>query len=112
MITHNLGVIAEVSERVGVMYAGRLVEMADAVNLFEEPLHPYTQGLLLSVPRIDRDIDKFTNPLQEISGVVPSLIDLPEGCKFRPRCAHATERCAHEEPPLTVEKENHWVRCW
>jgi oligopeptide/dipeptide ABC transporter ATP-binding protein len=70
---------------------GRLMEMANVVDLFGAPLHPYTRGLMLSVPRIDQDISKFSNPLKEISGTVPTLIDLPPGCKFHPRCAYAFE---------------------
>ncbi len=112
LITHNLGVIAEMAQRVGVMYAGRLMEMASVFDLFQEPLHPYTQGLLLSIPRIDQDIDKYTNPLKEISGTVPSLIDLAPGCKFHPRCSHAFDRCTGEEPPLELRKPDHWTRCW
>jgi peptide/nickel transport system ATP-binding protein len=112
LITHNLGVIAETAQRVGVMYAGRLVEMADVLDLFQEPLHPYTQGLLFSVPPIDQDYDKNKNPLKEISGAVPRLIDLPTGCKFHPRCLQALERCREEEPFFEPRKQGHWVRCW
>ncbi len=112
LITHNLGVIAEVAERVGVMYAGRLMEMANVVDLFRAPLHPYTQGLMLSIPRIDQDINKFSNPLKEISGTVPTLIDLPAGCKFHPRCSYAFDACRREEPPFVSKKSGHWARCW
>jgi peptide/nickel transport system ATP-binding protein len=113
LITHNLGVIAETAQRVGVMYAGKLVEMANILDLFNEPLHPYTQGLLFSVPRIDQHFDKHSHPLREIPGTVPRLVDLPAGCKFQPRCARALDRCGQEEPPLEESKHpGHWVRCW
>ena len=112
LITHNLGVIAETAQRVGVMYAGRLVEMANVMDLFQEPGHPYTRGLLFSIPRIDQDSDKYTNPLKEISGTVPYLIDLPAGCKFFPRCSYAFDPCGKEEPSLELKKSGHWVRCW
>ena len=112
LITHNLGVIAEVAEKVSVMYAGRLMEMAKATDLFENPLHPYTQGLMLSIPRIDQEVDKYSTPLKEIYGSVPNLIDLPHGCKFHPRCSYAFDSCRREEPPLELKKSGHWVRCW
>ena len=112
LITHNLGVIAEMAQRVGVMYAGKLMEMADVLDLFRDPLHPYTQGLLLSVPRIDRDLNKYEQPLKEIPGTVPNLLDLPPGCRFSLRCSHSYDQCKKEEPPLELRKGNHWVRCW
>jgi oligopeptide/dipeptide ABC transporter ATP-binding protein len=112
LITHNLGVIAEMTQRVGVMYAGKLVELADVMSLFRNPLHPYTQGLLLSIPRIDREIDKYRSPLNEILGTVPSLSNLPPGCKFYPRCPHAFDLCGKEEPPFESRKPGHRVRCW
>lgn len=112
LISHNLGVIAEMAQRVGVMYAGKLMEMAGVEDLFHEPFHPYTQGLLLSVPRLDQDINKYQKPLHEISGTVPRLINLPPGCKFEPRCSRAFTPCAKEEPPLELKKPGHWVRCW
>ena len=112
LITHNLGVIAEVAQRVGVMYAGRLVEVGGTLDLFEEPMHPYTRGLLGSIPRVDRDVDKYRSPLREIPGVVPSLLGLPLGCKFRPRCLEAVGVCGGEEPSLEEKRGGHWVRCW
>ena len=113
LITHNLGVIAETAERVGVMYAGKLVEMAGVQDLFDQPLHPYTRGLLFSVPPIDQHFDKHSHPLQEIPGTVPRLVDLPAGCRFHPRCAQASDRCGREEPPLEESGHpGHWVRCW
>ena len=112
LITHNLGVIAETAQRVGVMYAGRLVEMAPVMDLFREPCHPYTRGLLFSLPRIDQDVDRYKDPLKEIPGSVPNLIDLPPGCKFYPRCSYAFDRCRGEEPPLELKRSGHWARCW
>jgi oligopeptide/dipeptide ABC transporter ATP-binding protein len=94
------------------MYAGKLMEMAEVVDLFRDPLHPYTQGLLLSIPRIDQDVDKYKKPLKEIPGTVPSLLDLPSGCRFNLRCSYADDQCGKEEPPLELRKLNHWVRCW
>jgi oligopeptide/dipeptide ABC transporter ATP-binding protein len=112
LITHNMGVIAEMTQRVAVMYAGRLMEMASVMELFHNPLHPYTQGLLFSIPRVDQDIDKYKNPLKEIPGTVPSLIDLPMGCKFHPRCSHVFDVCKKEEPSLVSKQSGHHVRCW
>ncbi|MBI4495984.1 MAG: ABC transporter ATP-binding protein [Deltaproteobacteria bacterium] len=112
LITHNLGVIAETAQRVGVMYAGKLVEMAPSLNLFREPLHPYTQGLLHSIPWIDREVDKNSQALKEISGTVPSLIDPPPGCRFHPRCPEALALCREGEPIWESRKPGHWVRCW
>jgi oligopeptide/dipeptide ABC transporter ATP-binding protein len=112
LITHNLGVIAEMTQRVGVMYAGRLMEVADVFDLFKDPLHPYTRGLLLTIPRIDQNISKYDNPLKEIPGTVPTLIDLPQGCKFYPRCSYAFDKCQNEEPPLELKRSGHSVRCW
>jgi oligopeptide/dipeptide ABC transporter ATP-binding protein len=111
LITHDLGVIAEAAERVAVMYAGRVVESAQVVPLFNEPKHPYTQGLMLSVPKMDKPVpaDKL---LKSIPGVVPNLLDLPQGCPFQDRCERAFEPCSQSEPSLIDTGENHWVRCW
>jgi oligopeptide/dipeptide ABC transporter ATP-binding protein len=111
LITHNLGVIAEMAQTVAVMYAGRVAEYADVVELFSNPLHPYTSGLLKSIPRPDLKRQRG-KPLDTISGVVPSLFDLPRGCKFRERCYRAKERCAEEEPPMTEPVPGHQCRCW
>ena len=108
MITHDLGVIAETADRVVVMYAGRVVEMATVRTLFTRPAHPYTLGLLNSIP-------KLTGPrgrLVAIPGNVPNLGRLPDGCKFHPRCEFATERCRSEEPPLEQVESGHAARCW
>ena len=99
LVTHDLGVVAGMSDRVNVMYAGKLVETASAEALFESPRHPYTTGLLGSVPRLTGDTGAA---LDSIPGSPPDLAALPEGCAFRPRCDHATERCAAEIPPLHV----------
>jgi peptide/nickel transport system ATP-binding protein len=108
MITHDLGVIAEIADRIAVMYAGKIVEYADTRSIFYSPLHPYTFGLLTSIPRLDMDIEK----LESIPGIVPDPLHFPEGCKFHPRCVFATEKCRKEEPPLAEIKKNHSVRCW
>ena len=111
LITHDLGVIAEAAERVAVMYAGRIVESAQVVPLFNEAKHPYTQGLMLSVPKMDKPVpaDKL---LKSIPGVVPNLLDLPQGCPFQDRCERAFEPCSQSEPSLIDTGGNHWVRCW
>lgn len=111
LITHNLGVIAETVQNVMVMYAGRIFEYADVRSIFVNPKHPYTQGLLNSIPRVDRD-DTKKERLEAIPGLVPSLLDLPEGCKFLERCKYAFHPCAREEPPLAENDSGHFVRCW
>jgi len=111
LITHDLGVVAESAARVVVMYAGKVVEEADVYNIFEHPLHPYTAGLLESIPRIDRSVTQKTR-LKEIQGVVPIPSQLPAGCHFNPRCPKAMDICRHENPLLKEEKAGHQVRCW
>jgi oligopeptide/dipeptide ABC transporter ATP-binding protein len=111
LITHDLGVIAETSDRVSVMYAGRVVESANVASLFNDPKHPYTQGLILSVPIMDRPVPEG-RLLETIPGTVPNLSDLPVGCTFQERCAKVFGRCREEEPPLIDAGANHWVRCW
>jgi oligopeptide/dipeptide ABC transporter ATP-binding protein len=110
LITHDLGVVAEVADEIVVMYAGRIVERASKRELFYDPQHPYTWGLLGSIPRLDRPKPK---KLASIEGMPPSLINLPQGCKFRPRCPHAFDKCI-EEPELAnrVEEPGHLDRCW
>jgi oligopeptide/dipeptide ABC transporter ATP-binding protein len=112
LITHDLGVIAEVVARVIVMYAGKLVEQALVDDLFNRPLHPYTQGLMWSVPSLEEDQNKDTEPLKEIPGIVPDLGHLPQGCYFSPRCHKEMEICRHEEPTLVENLPGHWVKCW
>jgi len=111
LITHDLGVIAETAARVAVMYAGRIVEWAEAADLFIEPKHPYTLALLASIPKMDRPVpqDKM---LKAIPGIVPSLYGLPPGCSFQDRCERVFERCSIEEPPLFEAGAGHLVRCW
>jgi peptide/nickel transport system ATP-binding protein/oligopeptide transport system ATP-binding protein len=111
LITHNLGVIAETAQNVMVMYAGRLFEYADVRSIFANPKHPYTQALLNSIPRVDRD-DAKKERLEAIPGLVPSLLNLPKGCKFFERCKYAFHPCAGEEPPLRETDSGHLVRCW
>jgi len=110
LITHDLGVVAEIADEVVVMYAGRVVERGTKRDIFYDPQHPYTWGLLGSIPRLDRPKPE---KLHSISGMPPSLINLPRGCKFRPRCPHAFEKC-EEEPGLDsrVEQAGHLDRCW
>lgn len=110
LITHDLGVIAETAHRVAVMYAGKIVEEADVKTLFKNPLHPYTRGLLESVPNINK-IDS-ANRLQEIPGMVPNLCYLPEGCAFFNRCSSRENICQSKKPKLLNVENNHNVRCW
>ena len=115
LITHDLGIVAEMAQRVIVMYAGRKVEEAPVDALFTRPLHPYTRGLLASVPRLTLRRDGLACPpgsLQEIPGMVPALINLPPGCVFAPRCALADDRCRREYPPYEQKRQGHWVACW
>jgi peptide/nickel transport system ATP-binding protein/oligopeptide transport system ATP-binding protein len=111
LITHDLGVIAELAEQVLIMYAGRVVEEASVRDLFHTPLHPYTQGLLRSIPGSAATVGR--KRLEAIQGVVPSLFALPPGCKFNTRCPQAFERCFHDpEPDLLLPAGGHPVRCW
>lgn len=111
LITHDLGVISETADRVAVMYAGQIVEVAEVATLFEQPLHPYSVGLMRSVPQIDGEIPE-DRLLPVIGGVVPNLADLPQGCAFQTRCPHVHERCRAEEPSLRGTDPGHLVRCW
>ena len=112
IITHDLGVIAEIAQRIAVMYAGKMVEAGQAFTIFEEPQHPYTRGLLGSVPKIGERSKGGGRYLQEISGIVPNLYELPGGCSFHPRCPEAMAICRKETPELIDLGESHWVRCW
>jgi peptide/nickel transport system ATP-binding protein len=113
LITHDLGVVAETAQRVIVMYAGRKIEEAAVEPLFAEPQHPYTHGLLASIPRLALIAgESGSGRLQEIPGMVPSLADLPPGCAFAPRCAFADERCRREFPPYEEKRPGHWAACW
>jgi peptide/nickel transport system ATP-binding protein len=109
MITHDLGVVAEVCSRVVVMYLGQVIEEADVETLFSVPLHPYTKGLMRSVPQLDGD---RSQKLHVIKGVVPSLEVVPEGCRFAPRCTFADEKCLNEAPKLEEVTLDQKVRCW
>jgi oligopeptide/dipeptide ABC transporter ATP-binding protein len=112
IITHDLGVVAEIADRVAVMYAGQIVEQSDVTNLFEQTLHPYTQGLIESIPILGEHQER----LEVIDGNVPSLIDLPPGCRFAPRCRarvnHELIICSMRIPELSSVKADHAVRCW
>ena len=112
MITHDLGVIAEIAKRLVVMYAGKVVEEGPTDAIFEDPKHPYTQGLLKSIPKLGERAKHGRQRLQEISGIVPSLYDLPAGCSFSPRCAHTMEICNHSVPELIRIDESRRVRCY
>ncbi len=112
LITHDLGLIAEMADRVAVMYAGQIIEQADVKTLFQKPLHPYTQGLIASVPILGQVKDQ----LAVIPGSVPNLIDLPPGCRFAPRCEmrlkYNLEICTQTEPDLIPNDAGHTIRCW
>lgn len=107
LITHNLGIIAETAHRVAVMYMGKIVELASVKDLYKNPLHPYTRGLLASIPRLDKE-----GSLQAIPGLVPDALHLPTGCYFAPRCPQATERCCREYPQTREVFPGHTVSCW
>jgi peptide/nickel transport system ATP-binding protein len=112
LITHDLGVVAEMAHRVVVMYAGCKVEEAPVEELFERPRHPYTLGLLGSMPHLGESVDDAGKRLVEIPGVVPSLKEAAPGCLFAPRCPSASERCRAEVPPLEQHAPGHWAACW
>ncbi len=108
LITHDLGVVAEMCERVAILYAGQVVEMGTAEEIYDRTLHPYTIGLFGSLPGVAGDAKR----LSPIAGLMPDPANLPEGCKFAPRCSHCTERCRKEEPELVSVGEDHVVRCF
>ena len=112
LITHDLGVVAEMCERVAVMYAGEIVEQAEVQDLFDKPLHPYTLGLIGSIPILG----EIKERLEVIPGSVPNLVNLPPGCRFAPRCQarikHGLEICTETKPDLIEARDNHFVRCW
>jgi len=107
LITHDMGVAAEFCDKLAVMYAGNMVEYARTTNIFENPHHPYTKGLLKAVPKIGR-----TDELQSIRGIVPDLVNPPSGCRFHPRCKHAMDICRKDFPPLVEIKSGHYVACY
>jgi len=110
LITHDLAVIAEMAQSVAVMYAGKIVEYAEVVDFFTDPKHPYTLGLMDSIPKMD-DVppDRL---LKAIPGVVPNLLYLPKGCSFQDRCTYTFDRCSVDSPPLFESGSGHLVRCW
>ncbi len=107
LITHNMGVAAEFCDKMAIMYAGNMVEYARTTNIFENPHHPYTKGLLKAVPKIGS-----TDELQSIQGIVPDLVNPPSGCRFHPRCKHAMDICRKDFPTLVEIKSNHYVACY
>ncbi len=109
LITHNLGIVARYAHRVNVMYAGRIVESADADELYAHPKHPYTIGLLRSVPRLDRPMAEKLRPIE---GQPPDPLHLPSGCAFHPRCPFVLDKCRREAPPLRAVSASHSVACW
>ena len=111
-ITHDLGVIAHTAKRVIVMYVGRIMEKASAADLFAKPLHPYTQGLMESIPKAGSKLRGGNEELKEIKGMVPSLLDLPAGCKFSERCPKKMDICTQQEPELFQVTPEHACRCW
>ena len=115
LITHDLGLVAQTAQRVIVMYAGRKVEEANVEELFEQPLHQYTRGLLASIPRLNLmrgEADDRGERLQEIPGIVPPLYSLPQGCAFAPRCPRADDKCRAAYPPYEEKSKGHWTACW
>ena len=106
-ITHDLGVVAEICSRVIIMYAGQIVEQSEIRKLFRSPMHPYTQGLMRAMPRIDENVDR----LYTISGHVPTFDHMPQGCHFCTRCPYATDKCRMKMPEIHEIDKNHWVRC-
>jgi peptide/nickel transport system ATP-binding protein len=113
LITHDLGVVAEMAQRVLVMYAGRRAEEAPATTLFRRPLHPYTKGLMASVPRLGASLDRERTPrLAEISGTVPSLKEAIPGCAFASRCTFASDICRREMPVFDEKEPGHFVACF
>ena len=106
-ITHDIAVVAEVTDRIGVMYAGKLVELGSTAQVFNSPIHPYTKALLSVFPSIRGE----KRPLATLSGEPPNLVDPPSGCRFHPRCPYATDICQREEPPV-VDRDGHWANCW
>jgi oligopeptide/dipeptide ABC transporter ATP-binding protein len=108
LITHNMGIVAELADRIAVMYAGKLVEVAEAVPLYDKPLHPYTRGLLKSIPNISLEEQK----LETMPGSPPDLIEPPTGCNFHPRCPYAMEKCSSFEPPMKEIENGHRAACW
>jgi len=108
-ITHDLGIIAGLADRINVMYAGFVIESASNKEIFANPLHPYTLGLLGSIPRLDAALKSKLTPIE---GLPPDLIEMPKGCPFHDRCHYRTDKCANENPALELGAVRHWVACW
>jgi len=112
LITHDMGVVAEMADRVIVMYAGRKVEEGPVRDVFRQPRHPYTRGLLGALPVLGAASRGESQRLNEIPGIVPALTSLPPGCRFAPRCPLATARCEESYPPFEEKAPGHWAACW
>jgi oligopeptide/dipeptide ABC transporter ATP-binding protein len=108
LITHNFGIVAEICNKVAIMYAGKIVEIGSIESIFNNALHPYTKGLLKAVPKISENIEE----LHVIEGDVPDLIDLPKGCNFHPRCSYAKDKCRKESPKFIEVNKDHQVACF
>ena len=108
LITHDMGLVAQMADRVLVMYAGQMIEQAPVLELFDHPAHPYTQGLIASVPKLGSGV----KVLPSIPGSVPDLASMPTGCRFAPRCKYATDKCREQEPELLDISEDQKCRCW
>jgi len=107
-ITHDLSILAEISDKVAIMYAGKIVEIGDSEKIYYEPAHPYTQKLLAAIPRLHEDVEK----LEFIPGQPPNLINPPKGCRFHPRCPYAMDICKEQEPELKEIDKDHYAACW
>ena len=107
-ITHDLSILAEISDRVAIMYAGKIVEIGDSEKVYYEPAHPYTQKLLAAIPRLHEDVEK----LEFIPGQPPNLINPPKGCRFHPRCPYAMDICREQVPELKEIDKDHYAACW
>jgi len=111
-ISHNLGLILETCDKIAVMYSGEAVEFGTVKQVFDEMRHPYTRGLLGSMPHLGDSVNETGKRLVEIPGMVPSLKDIAPGCLFAPRCQNAIDRCTREAPPLEQHAAGHWTACW
>jgi oligopeptide/dipeptide ABC transporter ATP-binding protein len=107
-VTHDFGIVARTCNRVAVMYAGKIVEMAEVRELFNHAAHPYTEALMKSVPKVEEKVERLTS----IEGEPPRLHNVPSGCTFTPRCSYAEDNCRYEYPPLVEIRDRHWVSCW
>jgi peptide/nickel transport system ATP-binding protein len=108
LITHDMSLIAEIADKVAIMYAGKIVEIGSSDRVYNNPLHPYTRALINSIPSLRKELKK----LEFIPGVPPDLIQPPPGCRFHPRCKYAFEPCNKEEPPMVEVEPGHFVSCW